>query len=77
MHSPSALSFPLAVLCDDAALTLDFEHSQGALLGILQLGTSGVGLGLADTLDEMCFHPYAYISNPCFTAIDIQLLLSG
>ena len=43
MHSPSALSFPLAVLCDDAALTLDFEHSQGPLLGILKLETSDSG----------------------------------
>jgi len=28
-HNTSALSFPLAVLCDDAALTLDFNLLRG------------------------------------------------
>ncbi len=77
MHSPSALSFPLAVLCDDAALTLDFEHSQGRLLGILKLGIPDSGLGFADNLDESCFCPYAYILNAGCAVEDILLSLSG
>jgi hypothetical protein len=38
LHSPAFLSFSLAVLGDDAVLTLGFEHSQGLVLGILTRG---------------------------------------
>jgi len=46
MRRPYALSSPFKDLCDDAAATLEFEHSEGTLLGI-SLRTSDSGF--ADT----------------------------